>query len=88
VLPGLVNLTGHFWLTKPVFNRILAPGRSFRAGEVFVKVRNDWARAQIEERVGLPFVDLLFRARRGHSRFHVPNFVQVSALACRPAVAS
>jgi len=57
---------------------------------VFVKVRNDWSLAEVEVRVGLPFMDLLFRARRVHSRFQVPNFVQISALtsACRLAEAS
>jgi len=55
-----------------------------------VKVRNDWSLAEVEVRVGLPFMDLLFRARRVHSRFQVPNFVQISALtsACRLAEAS
>jgi hypothetical protein len=56
----LVNLTGHFWLTKPVFNRILAPGQSVRASEVFVKVRNEWSLVEGEERVALPLIDLPF----------------------------
>jgi len=55
-----------------------------------VKVRNDWSLAEVEERVALPFMDLRFGARRVHSRFQVPNFVQISAppSACWLAVAS
>jgi biotin synthase len=45
-----------------------------------MEVRNDWARAEVEELFNLPFMDLVFRAQHVHRLNQAPNTVQVSTL--------
>ena len=45
-----------------------------------MNLRNDWSRAEVDEILSMPFMDLVFRAQAVHRIHHRPNTVQVSTL--------